>query len=68
VRKYRRKGRLEAASELQDDIERRQEYDVRAVTRLNEVFYQAFTKQVRWAVVCVCVCGSIDRAAPILPS
>lgn len=45
VRKYRRKGRLEAASELAEDITRRQEYDVRAVTRLNEVFYQAFTKQ-----------------------
>ena len=45
MRKYRRKGRLEAASELADDITRRQEYDVRAVTRLNEVFYQAFTKQ-----------------------
>lgn len=46
VRKYRRKGNNEMASETQQQIDRRQEFDVRAVTRLNEVFYQAFTKQV----------------------
>ncbi len=45
VRKYKRKGRFEEARELQGDVRARQEYDVRAVTRLNEVFYQAFTKQ-----------------------
>jgi ketosteroid isomerase-like protein len=45
VRKYKRKGRLDEARELQADVRARQEYDVRAVTRLNEVFYQAFTKQ-----------------------
>lgn len=33
------------SSEIQEQIEQRQEFDVRAVTRLNEVFYQAFTKQ-----------------------
>lgn len=45
VRKFKRKGRMEEARELQADVRVRQEYDVRAVTRLNEVFYQAFTKQ-----------------------
>ena len=45
VRKYRRKGKIEAAQDLVGDIRQRQEYDIRAVTRLNEVFYQAFTKQ-----------------------
>lgn len=36
---------FDAADEVQADIVQRQEYDARAVVRLNEAFYQAFTKQ-----------------------
>jgi hypothetical protein len=38
--KYVRKGEKEMASKLQEEIQRRQEYDVRGVQRLNDIFYQ----------------------------
>lgn len=43
--KYRRKGKARQASQIEWDIRKRQMFDTRAVLRVNEAFYYAFTKQ-----------------------